>query len=107
MESSASGLTPISWRAKRAQSRTASVSTSAPDSLAISMDIWATPGDRLSSAGAATGMPAGVSPAAGYGADPLSFLLLLGGGPALVRVNHVPDPPGPHHGRAGQQREMH
>src|SRR3954452_3335290 len=100
IDSSASGLTPISSSAKRATARIASVSTSTPDSLAISMDI-AVGYPRLS---APSSGPAATGGSARHGMD---GLLLLPRVVAGVRVDDLADQPVPYDVLAGQFREMH
>src|SRR4051812_47743336 len=103
IDSSASGLTPISSRACRATARIASVSTSAPDSLAISMDIVV--GVSLDSAptpgAATTGGPAG------YGVDGLSCEFILLGVVLRVRVDDLRHQPMPYDVGTGQLGEVH
>src|SRR5918998_6243927 len=103
-DSSARGLTPISSSACRATARIASVSTSTPDSLAISMDIVV----PLPFAGSApaTG-PAAAGGTARHGADGLRGLLLLRLVVTRVRVDDLGHQPVTHHVRAGQLGEVH
>src|SRR4051794_12492101 len=102
IDSSASGLTPISSRACRATARIASVSTSTPDSLAISMDIAV----RVPLGSApAPGAAAGGGPA-GYGVDGLAGDLFLLDVVPRVRVDDLGDEPVPHDVGAGQLGEV-
>src|SRR3954471_19693734 len=103
MESSASGLTPISSSAYRATARIASVSTSTPDSLAISMDIVVVvPLGSAPTPGTAT-----TGGTAGHGVDGLSGELFLLGVVLRVRVNDLGDQTMPDDVGAGQLREVH
>src|SRR6201991_2591618 len=103
MDSSASGLTPISSSAYRATARIASVSTSTPDSLAISMDIVVVvPLGSAPMPGTAT-----TGGAAGHGVDGLGCLLFLLGVIPRIRVNDLRDQPVPDDVGAGQFGEVH
>src|SRR5438874_3490614 len=97
-DSSARGFTPISSSAYRATPWIASVSTSAPDSLAISMDKGGSSGVSLAAAAAVRGTVTGLQRA--------RTGVLTGLVPALVRVDDVADQPVPHHIMAGQPREV-
>src|SRR4029453_6227138 len=104
IDSSARGLTPISSSACRATARIASVSTSTPDSLAISMDIVVPlplRGSASSAGAAATGGTAR------HGADGLRGLLLLRFVITRVRVDDLGDQPVADHVGAGQPGEGH
>src|SRR4051812_22823235 len=103
IDSSASGLTPISSRACRATARIASVSTSTPDSLAISMDIVVL-------------VPLGLAPVTGaaaaggpprHGVDGLGRLVFQVGVVTRVGVDDLGDQPVTDHVRAGQLGEVH
>src|ERR687890_1393008 len=99
IDSSASGLTPISSSACRATARIASVSTSTPDSLAISMDMWCVnPRKSAPTPGAAT-----AGGTAGHGVDGLLLPCVVAG----VRVDDVAYQPVPDDVGAGQLREVH
>src|SRR5918998_6382177 len=104
MDSSASGLTPISSSACRATARIASVSTSTPDSLAISMDI-VVPLPLRGSASSAGAAAAGGT--ARHGADGLRGLLLLRFVITRVRVDDLGDQPVADHVGTGQLGEVH
>src|SRR4051812_15272692 len=101
IDSSASGLTPISSRACRATARIASVSTSTPDSLAISMDIAV----RLPLGSAPAPRAATGGGAIGDGVDGLSgaFLVVV---VTRVGVDDLGDEPMPHDVGAGQLGEV-
>src|SRR4051812_231404 len=101
IDSSASGLTPISSRACRATVRMVSALTSAPDSLAISMDKVPAPG----SVGLAPPAgPAAVRVAIGHRAHRLlGFLRRV---PTCVGVDDVADQPVAHDIGATQLGEM-
>src|SRR3712207_9496655 len=103
-DSSARGLTPISSSACRATARIASVSTSTPDSLAISMDI-VVPLPFRGSAPATGAAAAGGT--ARHGADGLRGLLLLRLVVLRVRVAALGDEPVPDDVGAGQLGEVH
>src|SRR5918998_514942 len=97
MDSSASGLTPISSSAWRDTARMASVSTSVPDSLAISMDTG------RSGSASPTGAAAGGGPVR-YGVHGWGALL---GVPPGVGVDDLADQLVPDDVRAGQLGEVH
>src|SRR5919202_5708134 len=100
IDSSASGFTPISSSACRATARIASVSTSTPDSLAISMDMWCgNPRESAPPPGAAT-----TGGTAGHG---MNGLLLLAGVEAGVGVDDLAHQPVPDDVGAGELREVH
>src|ERR1051325_1199601 len=101
IDSSASGLTPISSRACRATARIASVSTSTPDSLAISMDI------AVASRSLDLASPPGTATTGGsarHGAGGLFVLLFV---VALIGVDDLGHQPVTHHIGAAQLREVH
>src|ERR1700753_2504125 len=103
MDSSASGLTPISSRACRATARIASVSTSTPDSLAISMDIVVRlPLDSAPASGTAT-----TGGTTGHGVDGLCGGLFQVGVVTRIGVNDLGDQPVAHDVGAGQLGEVH
>src|SRR6185295_7631966 len=103
IDSSASGLTPISSRACRATARIAPVSTSTPDSLAISMDIVV----RLPLGLAPTPGAATAGGASGYGVNGLCCLLFLLDVVTRVRVDDLGDQPVTHDVGAGELGEVH